>query len=314
MKRVGLQRSSFALVLMSLCGVAIAAETASVSTTAVHASVEPWNPAPIASPRFESHPAFDPRNGDLYFVRSNPDFSGWRIFMSHCGTQGWSEPVEPSFVGDGVEADPWFAADGRSLYFISSRSLDGKPPLAGAKRKDLDLWRVDRDAKGHWGRPQRLPDPVNSPGAEWFPRPASDGWLYFGSTNRPGGLGMTDIWRARQDKRGGWTVENLGPSINTSGDEYEPLVSADGKRMVLMAGDGLYESRRTATGWAPRIKLGPDINVNGSEIGALLSPDGHSMLFARDLKGDRSGELFLWRDGLGDRDWPPRCPRPHRDR
>ncbi|MGH8080517.1 MAG: TolB family protein [Lysobacter sp.] len=291
--------------------VAITASTALAAETAgkIAATVEPWNPPRIASAQFESHPAFDPRNGDLYFVRSRPDFTGWRIYMSHCGADGWSEPVEPPFAGDGVEADPWFTPDGRSLYFISSRSPDGKPPATGAKRKDLDLWRVDRDAEGHWDRPQRLPEPVNSPGAEWFPRPAPDGWLYFGSTNRPGGLGMTDIWRARQDKRGHWTVENAGPHLNTAGDEYEPLVSADGQRMVLMASDGLYESKRTAKGWSPRVKLGPDIDVNGSEIGALLSPDGHSMLFARDLKGEQSGELFLWRDGHGDRNWPPRCPK-----
>jgi hypothetical protein len=32
--------------------------------------VEPWTPAGISGPQFESHPAFDPHNGDLYFVRS----------------------------------------------------------------------------------------------------------------------------------------------------------------------------------------------------------------------------------------------------
>lgn len=272
-------------------------------------SVQAWAPARIASARFESHPAFDPLTGDLYFVRSAPDFTGWRILMSHCGDDGWSEPVEPPFAGDGVEADPWFAPDGRTLYFISSRTGDGAAAPARGARKDLDLWRVQRDAHGRWGRPQRLPEPVNSPGAEWFPRLAPDGWLYFGSTGRPGGLGKTDLWRARQDPAGRWSVQNLGSALNTPGDEYEPLVSADGKRMVLMAGDGLYESRRTARGWSKRVKLGPRIDADGSEIGALLSPDGHSMLFARDLKGERSGELFLWRDGRGDPDWPPRCPR-----
>jgi len=271
-------------------------------------TVEPWAPARIASARFESHPAFDPLTGDLYFVRSAPDFTGWRILTSHCGADGWSEPVEPAFAGDGVEADPWFTADGRTLYFISSRTPDGAPPPpAATPRKDLDLWRVQRDAHGRWGRPQRLPEPINSPAAEWFPRLAPDGWLYFGS-NRPGGLGKTDLWRARQGRDGVWTVQNAGPALNTPDDEYEPLVSADGKRMVLMAADGLYQSVRGAHGWSKRVKLGPAIDANGSEIGALLSPDGHSMLFARDLKGERSGELLLWRDGKGDPNWPPRCP------
>lgn len=304
-------KQALGLCAAGLCLAGAAAAAASVPGYGARGeSVEPWAPARISSPRFESHPAFDPRTGDLYFVRSAPDFTGWRILMSRCGPDGWSEPVQPPVAGDGVEADPWFTADGATLYFISSRSPDGAAAPPGRPRKDLDLWRVDRDAQGRWGRPQRLPEPVNSPGAEWFPRLAPDGWLYFGSTGRPGGLGKTDLWRARQGRDGAWTVENLGPDLNTADDEYEPLVSADGRRMVLMAADGLYRSERGAHGWSKRVRFGPRIDANGSEIGALLSPDGHSMLFARDLKGERSGELLLWRDGRGDPNWPPRCPVP----
>jgi hypothetical protein len=264
------------------------------------ASATPWRPERIASPRFESHAAFDPRNGDLYFVRSSPEFRGWRILVSRCGPEGWSEPVNPPFAGDGVEADPCFTADGRSLYFISTRSIEGRP------RQDLDIWRVDRSAAGSWGKPERLPAPVNSAGAEWFPRPAPDGWLYFGS-DRAGGLGRTDIWRARADSSGVWQVENLGAPVNTPGDEYEPLPSPDGTRLIVMADGGLYEARRTSRGWSARTKLGPAVNVNGSEIGALFSPSGRSMLFSRNLGGELSGEFFLLREG-GEEAWPPDCP------
>jgi hypothetical protein len=263
--------------------------------------VTPWAPKPISSAQFESHPAFDPWNGDFYFVRSSPEFKGWRIFVSRCTAEGWSEPASAAFAGDGVEADPFFFNDGRSLYFISNRSTDS------VHRQDLDLWRVDRSVDGRWGTPQRLPEPLNSAGQEWFPRPAPDGWLYFGS-NRPGGLGRTDIWRARQTSNGQWQVENAGAALNTTADEYEPLPSADGKLMILMAADGLYQSAHTAEGWATREKLPSPININGSEIGALFSPSGKSLLFARDTKAPLSGELFVWhREGT--EDWPPPCPK-----
>lgn len=78
----------------------------------------------------------------------------------------------------------------------------------------------------------RLPEPVNSTGAEWFPRPEPDGWLYFGS-NRPGGMGGNDVWHAHADAAGQWTVENLGPAVNTGGDEYEALPSAHGSSVVI---------------------------------------------------------------------------------
>lgn len=264
-------------------------------------NVTPWAPAGIASPLFESHPAFDPRTGDLYFVRSSREFRGWHLLASHCGAQGWSTPAPPAFAGDGVEADPWFTPDGRALYFISTRSTDG---TTGRK---LDIWRVAREAGGGWGTPQRLPEPVNSAGNEWFPRLSPDGRLYFGS-DRAGGAGKTDIWRAREDTPGHWRAENLGPATNGPGNEYEAALSPDGQRMLVMADDGLYLSHLTPTGWSRREKLGPEVNANASEVGVLFSPSGHSFLFARDARGQVSGELFLAREPGVEEAWPPECP------
>ncbi|NUO72698.1 MAG: hypothetical protein HOQ10_08290, partial [Frateuria sp.] len=81
---------------------------------------KPWSPAAISTPLFESHGAFDPVTGDFYFVRSSRDFRGWRIMVSHCGPTGWDTPVDASFAGDGVEADPFVTPDGQWLYFIST--------------------------------------------------------------------------------------------------------------------------------------------------------------------------------------------------
>ena len=266
---------------------------------AARADVKPWTPVGISSPQFESHAAFDPKSGEFYFVRSSPQFTGWRILVSHCTAKGWSEPQSPTFAGDGVEADPYFTPDGRSLYFISARSA------SGVQRRNLDIWRVDRRPDGSWGAPTRLPEPVNSPGPEWFPRPGPDGWLYFGS-NRPGGLGGNDIWRARPDSTEGWVVQNLGAAVNTPADEYEALPSPDGSRMIIMADGGLYETRKSISGWSPRSKLGPEINQNGTEIGPLFSPTGRSLLFTRDTKGLNSGEFFVWHE-RGQEAWPPEC-------
>jgi hypothetical protein len=258
-----------------------------------------WNPSPISSPQWESHPAFDPRNGDFYFVRSTPAFEGWRLLVSHCTAAGWSEPERPAFASDAIEADPWFADD-RTLYFISTRAFDGK------RGEDLDIWRVARDDAGHWGAPERLPEPVNSNTTEWFPRFSADGSLYFGS-KRDGGLGGNDIWRATPLRNGEWSVENLGPAINTPADEYEPLPSSDGSELLVATSDGFFRSHRTASGWSPREKLGPEVNVNGTEIGPLVSPGGRTLLFSRDTKGPDSGEFFVRREGAPEA-WPPECP------
>ncbi len=272
-----------------------------VLTAAAPVRVEPWAPAQVSSDQFESHAAFDPRTGDLWFVRSKPDFTGWRILTSRCGPAGWSAPADAPIAGDGLEADPWFATDGRTLWFISNRTTDG------VKRADLDIWRVERDAQGRWGTPLRLSAPVNSAAYEWFPRLSADGWLYFGS-GRPGGLGKTDIWRAKPDAAGAWQVENLGPTVNSAKNEYEALPSPDGRRLIVEGDDGYFEVEKTATGWGPRRMLPPQINVNGSEIGLTASPSGRTLMFGRDTKGPKSGEFFVWRRG-GPEAWPPACPQ-----
>jgi hypothetical protein len=130
--------------------------------------------------------------------------------------------------------------------------------------------------------------------------------LYFGS-NRPGGLGKNDIWRAKQANNGAWTVENLGPNINTAGDEYEPSLSPDGRMLVLNADRGMFVSQWSKGGWGPRALMDPAINANGTEIAALFSPSGHSMMFARDTGEPLSGEFFIWRI-QGREAWPRSCP------
>jgi len=284
------------VVGLLLLGVAVAPSAALASETVTH-----WAPPRISSPLFESHAAFDPLTGDLLFVRSSKEFRGCRILASHCGQRGWTEPKPAAFAAPGLEADPFLTADGRWLYFISTRAT------GSSSSKDLDIWRMKRNSAQKWEAPERLPEPVNSSGAEWFPRPAPDGWLYFGS-DRAGGQGKTDIWRARVDSKGQWRVENLGSSINGPGNEYEALPSPDGKRLIVEADDGYFESDHIANGWSPRRRLSPQINGNGSEIGAVFSPSGRSLLFARDIKGNDSGEFFVWQPG-GPEDWPPSCPR-----
>lgn len=267
-------------------------------TAAAEPPVAVWSVPPVSSDQFESHPVFDPRNGDLWFVRSSPKFERWRLKVSRCTNEGWSAPVDPPFAGDGVEADPWFSSDGSTLWFISSRTDDG------AGKQGMDIWRVSRDLEGRWSKRERLPKPINSAGNEWFPRIDRDGWLYFGS-DRPGGAGKTDIWRARL-KSGKWSVENAGPSINGPGDEYEALPSPDGKALLIATAEGYYRAERTAAGWSKSVRLGAEINKNGSEIGALFSPSGESWLFSRAVDDGRSGELLL----VGsEKSWPPSCPR-----
>lgn len=261
-----------------------------------------WAPPPIASDQYESSPTFTPDGRELYFMRSNPQFAQWRILQSRCENGAWSTPQAPRFAATppALDADPFVSADGRRLYFVSTRqNRDGGD--------QLDIWRVVRRDDGDWGEPQRLPEPVNSAGSELMPRETADGRLFFGS-DRPGGHGQGDIYIATPLADGTWRVDNAGPPVSTGAYEYEADVSRDGKRLVVVANRGtrshLYRYRHDGA-WIEQGQVPASEAV--FQVGPLHSPDGRRLLFAQ-ADGEHSGELFLADlDAGADTAWPPRC-------
>jgi len=226
---------------------------------------------------FESHPAFTPDGRTLYFLKNAPDFSFWTIVVSNFRNGRWQAPEVAPFSGRYSDADPFITPDGSRLYFISTRPLDAK---AGGGPKDLDIWMVERAASG-WGEPKNLGVPVNSPGAEWFPTVASDGTIYFGS-DREGGKGRTDIYRARLVGGKYERAENLGEEINTQFNEFEPLIAPDQSFLIFMCGGrqdarggfDLYLSYNREGRWTKPVNLGDKINSPGNEYSPAISPDG----------------------------------------
>lgn len=61
--------------------------------------------------------------------------------------------------------------------------------------------------------------------------PAGD-FLYF-SSDRPGGFGRFDIYRARVENWKFGSVENLGPSVNTADNEADPALGLGGYRLYF---------------------------------------------------------------------------------
>ena len=279
----------------------------SLSALSCHAQVaspQHWTPTAIASDQYESSPTFTPDGRELYFMRSDRSFGRYRLLMSRCENGAWSAPVPPPFAGPTAaqEADPYVSADGRRLYYVSSRG--------SADPDDLDIWRVERSADGIWSEPQRLPAPVNSTASELLPREYAGGALYFGSS-RPGGPGLTDIYVGRLRNDGGWDVSLLGPPISTAEQEYEVEVSRDGRQLILVGqrGDGrshLYRYKREDGRWVAHGRVSAREDV--FQVGPLLSPSGDRVLFGQVANERDSGELFLADlQPQVDANWPPRC-------
>jgi dipeptidyl aminopeptidase/acylaminoacyl peptidase len=229
----------------------------------------------------DAHVAFSPDGRELYFVRTTPDFAYWTLFTSRFEHGRWTQPVIAPFSGRWSDADPAFSPDGQRLFFISTRPVGSAPA-----REDPDLWVMDRSpgSKGGWGPPRHL-DAVSSPGAEWFPSLTRSGTLYFGS-ERAGGLGKSDLWRAewRGDRFG--PPENLGSVINTADQEIEPYIAPDESYLIFSGkrpgGPGAYDlfvSYRCEGKWTSPQRLGAGVNSAGWDFGARVSPDGRFLFF-----------------------------------
>lgn len=261
-----------------------------------------WTPPAISSDQYESSPTFTPDGREMFFMRADKRFQNYRLLWSRCENGAWTVPVAPSFaaLAPVLEADPFVTADGKRLYYVSSRQAK--------TADDLDIWFVERKPDGTWGEPQRLPEPVNSTGSELLPRADAQGRLYFGSS-RAGGFGQSDIYVAAQDKDGKWRVDNLGAPISTKANEYEAEISSDGQSMVVVADRGdrshLYRYQLQGGKWIEQGRVPALMNV--FQVGPLLSPKGDRLLFSQ-ADGERSGKMFLI-DLVPnpDKAWPPVC-------
>jgi Tol biopolymer transport system component len=264
-----------------------------------------WTPDALATPAYESTPTFSPDGREVYFFRADTQFRNYRLLVSTCDDGRWTAPQPPPFAAPPpiVEADPYLTPDGQRLYFVSSRQ-----DHAATGGENLDIWYVDRTAGGAWGAATRMPEPVSSPGSELLPRILGDGRLIFGS-NRDGGYGQSDIYIAAQQPDGAWTVENLGPDINTAASEYEAAPTPDGRALIVVSDRGgrshLFRHTRQGDRWSPPQRLAGRDDV--FQVGPVLSPGGDRLLFAQ-ADGARSGELFVVDlVAAPDPSWPPRC-------
>ncbi|WP_235893686.1 TolB family protein [Cognatilysobacter lacus] len=150
-----------------------------------------------------------------------------------------------------------------------------------------DLWRARR-LDGRWQHPEAVA--VDTADGESAPGFSADGrWLYFVS-NRPGGFGGDDLYRAPVDAQGGiGQASNLGSAINTRGDEWAPTPSRGGRRL-LFASNGARGARRhdlfVAT-WNGKAFTGPrpvpGLATDADEFDAAWLDDGNGIVFARSV-------------------------------
>ncbi|HEY4797856.1 MAG TPA: OmpA family protein, partial [Bacteroidia bacterium] len=161
---------------------------------------------------------------------------------------------------------------------------------------NYDIYKSDF-VKGQWTEGKSVGNMINSADS-WDSQPSisADGKTLYFASNRPGGYGGVDLWKSEKDEFGNWKpAVNLGPKINTPGDEKSPFLHWDSKTLYFSSGDNeqgytthmnlggfdiFYSKMDSAGKWMKPKNIGYPINTSGNDVGFFVSSDGKYGYFA----------------------------------
>jgi hypothetical protein len=241
-------------------------------------------PGIISTDAVELNGVFTPDMREFFFARG----MGGEPTMFHSRlTDGvWSAPRE-LFLYPGqaraLAVDMAVSPDGRELFFLGNY----RPPGAtGAVNPDI--WR-SRRVNGAWTTAEMVPAPVSTDAREVYPTVVGDGSLYF-TSNRPGSVGSSSVYRAQRRPDGSFAPPVLvPPPINGEFGVGDPFVSLDETYMIFVsrrrphlgAGDLFISFRGAAGEWGEPVHLGDTVNTDKTDFCPFVTPDGKYFFFSR---------------------------------
>jgi outer membrane protein OmpA-like peptidoglycan-associated protein/tetratricopeptide (TPR) repeat protein len=198
------------------------------------------------------------------------------------------------------EAAPCYNEKMDELYFDRS-NYDGKRAFYSADRTvKLKIYKVSYSPDaGKWDGELKEAVPFNS--REYSVcHPSLNkraDTLYF-TSDMPGGYGRSDLYLSVRQRDGEWGAPvNLGPGINTSGDDMFPFIADDGTLYFAsnghmgLGGLDIFYSKYEKGNWSEPRNMGAPLNSNMDDFGILMRKDNKSGYFVSNRAG-----------GLGDDD------------
>ncbi len=254
----------------------------------------------INSPASEYFPAVSIQDSLFLFMRrlnlSREDF-----YTSSMGVHGFSAamPLSDTLNFAAKKGSMSLSADLQTLYYAADYAEQGYGRY--------DIYKVQRSAWG-WSKPKNLGQRINSDFWDSAPSISPDGNSIYFASNRPDGYGGIDIYVSFKNEKGYWEEAiNLGPSINTKGDDQTPFIHADNQSLYFSSngrlgfgGSDIYVARKKIDGsWTTPINLGYPINTYDNEGSIAVASNGTTAYIASD-RSDSRGELDIYKITLAE--------------
>jgi len=204
-----------------------------------------------------------------------------------------AEIVEGSINNQALKGAATVSNDGEWLIFAGDFFEKGYG--------SYDLY-ISYSTPDGWSEPENLGDKINTPYWESAPSISPDSRTLYFSSDRPGGYGGRDLYMSTRLPNGKWSYAvNMGPTINTVGNELYPYIHADNQTLYYTS-DGLpgygktdlFITRKTSLDeWSNPENLGFPINTIEDEGSICISSNGLTAYYAAD-KADSRGGLDLY--------------------
>ena len=177
-----------------------------------------------------------------------------------------------------------FTADGKTMYFTRGRMDPERPAPA-------EIYSATR-TEASWGTPKVVPIVKDSVTSVGHPAVSPDGDFLLFVSDMPGGQGGKDIWMYHLTGTEQGMYENMGPIINTPGDEMFPFVrdsvlyfSSDGH--PGMGGLDIFKATKVEGRWEIENMRYP-INSNADDFGITFFPKKEEGFYSSN-RGDARG-------------------------
>ena len=249
----------------------------------------------------EYSPTLDRNKSNLYFIgfdaneviildEGNTDYHAKVFTAAKEGDKGWAKPkaLDEKINRPGVHtSDVVISEDGRTMYL--TRSV-----LQGNVQKHGRIYYSVGGEEG-WGAVNEV-DGING---EFITKNPAPGELFgkevlFFVSDMEGGFGGFDIYYATRKGDGVYADPvNLGPKINTLGDEITPFYR-DGRLFFSsnghpsFGGYDIFSSEWNGQIWSEPLNMGRGYNTNVDDLSFYIDKEGYNGLFTSNREGGRS--------------------------
>lgn len=200
------------------------------------------------------------------------------------------KPLSSSFNNDVHNGPACFSKDGTEIYFTrvetkrnKNKKFVNRPKIYSAKL-----------VAGKWKSLKPLPF-VNDDYSFSHPALSPDGQALYFSSNMNGGQGGSDIWMSKRSGDGWGTPVNLGPEINSQGDEAFPTIGDDGtlyfasSGWIGFGGYDIYSAAQKDGKWSKPVNMLPPINSTADDFGIAFK-DKNSGYFSSNRSGGKGSD------------------------